>query len=565
VTDRIWLKNYSSGVPADADCDAYPSVNHLFESAVRRYHALPAFSNMGTTLSYGDIDRLAHDFAGSLQKDLDLKKGERLAIMLPNVLQYPVVLFGAFLAGLTVVNVNPLYTARELLHQLTDSDTHAIVVLENFAHTVQEVRQRCDLRTVVTTRVGDLLSPPASFITNFVVKYVRRGVPPWIIPGALAFKDIVDKGRGRDLRAVALTANDIAFIQYTSGTTGAPKGAVLTHGNVIANVRQNNLWSGNRVKDGEEVVVTPLPLYHVLSLMVNLLSYFNFGGHDILITAPRDIGQLIKELKKRPFTVITGVNTLYKALLDAPGFTEVDTSRLKSAVAGGATVAKSVAERWKTATGVAIVEGYGLTEAGVVACNPLDSAQWSGNVGLPYPSTEVGIRDDEGKELPPGEIGEICVHGPQVMRGYWNRPDDTAKAFTKDGWLRTGDVGFMDPSGRIKLVDRKKDMIVVSGFKVYPAEIEEVVGQLPSVEDCAAIGVPDADSGEAVLLLVVRRDPRLDAGAVMSHCRDNLTGYKCPRSIEFRSALPETPIGKVLKKELRDAMRAAGERAHCTQ
>lgn len=552
MNKQIWLAHYAEGVPSEADVRAYPSLRHLFESAVDRYRPLPAFTNLGMTLTYGDVERLSRDFAGYLQNDLEMRRGEHLALMLPNVLQYPIAMFGAFLAGLTVVNVNPQYTARELRQQLLDSGTRAIVVLENFAHTVQEVLAPCGIEIVITTRVGDLLAPPKSWITNFVVRHVKHMVPNCYIANAVRFTDILKHHRSRDLQAADLGPNDIAFLQYTSGTTGAPKGAALTHANVVANVRQNNLWCGQQVRDGEETVITPLPLYHVLALMVNLLSYFNFGGHNILITDPRDIRSLVKVLQRSRFSVITGVNTLYRALLDDPDFRSVDVSHLRSAVAGGAAVQREVAERWKAATGVAIVEGYGLTETGVLTCQPLNSTEWSPDVGLPYPSTEISIRDESSVELPLGEIGEVCARGPQVMTSYWNRPDETARAFTGDGWFRTGDLGCVDPAGRLKLVDRKKDMIIVSGFKVYPTEIEDLVKTLPSVDDAAVVGVPDQSSGEAVKLVVVRKDPNLQVESILAHCRANLTAYKCPKHIEFRTQLPKTPVGKVLRRSLRE-------------
>lgn len=554
MIEKVWLKNYAQGVPAEADTEAYRSVNHLFHEAVNRYRALPAFTCMGTTITYGDLERPSRDFAGCLQHDLGMVEGDRLAIMLPNVLQYPVAVFGAFLAGLTVVNVNPLYTARELRFQLLDSSTHAIVVLENFAHTVQDVMDECALRCVITTKLGDLLSPPMSQIANFVVKYVKHLVPRWSIPNAVAFTEALRKHRGAGLREADPTAEDVALLQYTSGTTGAPKAAVLTHGNIVANVRQNNVWCGTVVKDGEETVITALPLYHVYAMTVNLFSYFNFGGHNVLITNPRDIKAFVRELKRSKFSVITGVNTLYEALLNEPAFREVDVSHLKSAVAGGASVQRPVAERWKALTGVALVEGYGLTEAsGVLACNPLDASEWRSGVGVPYPSTEIEVRDDAGNELPLGEIGEICARGPQVMKGYWNRPDETDKAFFEGGWFRTGDIGYMDQGGWLHLVDRKKDVIVVSGFKAYPSEIEEVVAGHPDVKDAAAVGVPDDKSGEAVKLFVVKKNASLTAQSLMEHCRRNLTAYKCPKYIEFTRELPKTPIGKVLRRALRES------------
>lgn len=557
MAEKVWLAHYAQGVPAEVDLQGLPSVRHLFENAVARYGDKPAFSCMGATLSFDDVHRLSRDFAAALHGELGLRRGERLALMLPNLLQYPVALFGAFLAGLTVVNVNPMYTARELERQVRDAGASALVVLENFAHTVAEMESPETLRHVIVTRVGDLLPAPRGIAANLVVKYLRHAVPRWSLPQARCWRDLLAHGRALALPEVPLGPDDLAFLQYTSGTTGAPKGVMLTHRNVVANVRQNNVWCGRAVKDGEETIVTPLPLYHVLSLMVNLLAYFNFGAHDILITDPRDIPALIRTLKASRFSVIVGVNTLYRALLDATGFRAVDTSRLRSAIAGGAPVQRSVAERWQAATGVALVEGYGLTEAGVVACNPLDSRASQGHVGLPYPSTEVEIRDEAGAALPAGEVGEVCVRGPQVMKGYWNRPEETASTLTADGWLRTGDLGTMDAEGRLRLVDRKKDMIVVSGFKVYPSEVEDVVAAHPGVADCAVIGVPDAHSGEAVTLLVVRADTTLDADTLMAHCRARLTPYKCPRTIEFRPSLPKTPIGKVLKRELRPAPASA--------
>ena len=553
MKQQPWHRHYAQGVPFEVAVDDIPSVRHLFVAAVSRYGPKPAFSNMGTTLSYDDVNALSRAFAGGLRHKLGLGRGDRLAIMMPNLLQYPVALFGAFLAGLTVVNVNPMYTAAELERQLLDAGVTAIVVLENFAHTVADVQARCGLKHVIVTSIGDLLPTPKSLLADFVVRHVRHQVPAWSLPQAVAWRELLDSGRRSSLDEVPLGPDDLAFLQYTSGTTGLPKGVMLTHRNVVANVRQNNVWCGEVVRDGEETVVTPLPLYHVLSLMVNLLAYFNFGARNLLITDPRDIEGLIHTLKDSRFSVIVGVNTLYAALLDAPAFGKLDLSRLRSAIAGGAPVQRRVAERWKAATGKALVEGYGLTEAGVLACNPLDSLAWSGDVGLPYPSTEIEIRDEHDAPLPPGEIGEICARGPQVMKGYWRRPQETAEAFTADGWLRTGDLGSMDGEGRLRLVDRKKDMIIVSGFKVYPSEVESLVAGCPGVADCAVIGVPDARSGEAVRLLVVKADPALDALTLQAWCSASLTPYKCPTSVEFRTSLPKTPVGKVFKRGLYEA------------
>jgi long-chain acyl-CoA synthetase len=553
MTEKIWLKNYAENVPAEVDPSTYPSVTSLFEESVSRYRDLPALSNMGTTLTYDELDRLTRNFAAFLQGQLGLAKGDRLAIMLPNLLQYPVALFGAFRAGLTIVNVNPLYTARELQHQLHDSGARAIVVLENFAHTVQEVLDKSPLEWVITTKLGDLLSAPTSYITNFVLKYVKHMIPDWKIPNAVGFKEALHHHRGLELRDVPLTPDDIAFLQYTGGTTGVPKGAMLTHRNMVANMLQTHAWYGNILKEREEILITALPLYHVYALTSNLLTGVKVGCHNILITNPRDMDSFIKELKKSKFTVITGVNTLYNALLSVPAFKEVDVSQVKIVSAGGAAVQRAVAERWKAATGVPIIEGYGLTETSpTLTCNPLTAKEWNGTIGVPFPSTEISIRDAQGNELPLGEIGEICARGPQVMKGYWNRPDETAKVFTADGWFRSGDMGLMDDNGYVKLVDRKKDMILVSGFNVYPNEIEDVVAMHPGVMESAAVGIPDEKSGEAVKLFVVKRDPNLTAEALMAHCRKNLTAYKCPKSIEFKTELPKTPIGKVLRRELRD-------------
>jgi long-chain acyl-CoA synthetase len=553
MTEKIWLKNYAENVPAEVDPSTYPSVTSLFEESVSRYRDLPALSNMGTTLTYDELDRLTRNFAAFLQGQLGLAKGDRLAIMLPNLLQYPVALFGAFRAGLTIVNVNPLYTARELQHQLHDSGARAIVVLENFAHTVQEVLDKSPLEWVITTKLGDLLSAPTSYITNFVLKYVKHMIPDWKIPNAVGFKEALHHHRGLELRDVPLTPDDIAFLQYTGGTTGVPKGAMLTHRNMVANMLQTHAWYGNILKEREEILITALPLYHVYALTSNLLTGVKVGCHNILITNPRDMDSFIKELKKSKFTVITGVNTLYNALLSVPGFKEVDVSHVKVVSAGGAAVQRAVAERWKATTGVPIIEGYGLTETSpTLTCNPLTAKEWNGTIGVPFPSTEISIRDAQGNELPLGEIGEICARGPQVMKGYWNRPDETAKVFTADGWFRSGDMGLMDDNGYVKLVDRKKDMILVSGFNVYPNEIEDVVAMHPGVMESAAVGIPDEKSGEAVKLFVVKRDPNLTAEALMAHCRKNLTAYKCPKSIEFKTELPKTPIGKVLRRELRD-------------
>ena len=551
--DKIWLKQYSQGVPAEINPHEYASLKEVFERSCARFGELPAFTNMDATLTYAQLERLSRDFGAYLQNSAGLRKADRVAIMMPNLLQYPVALFGALRAGMTVVNVNPLYTPRELQHQLADSGARAIVVLENFASVLQQVIHKTSVETVVTTQVGDMLPFARSLLVNFVVKHVKRMVPDWNIELAADFRAALSAGSRQTLQDVELTSEDIAFLQYTGGTTGVAKGAILTHGNMVANLEQAYAWISRTLEEGSETVITALPLYHVFALTANLLTFFKIGAHNILITNPRDIEGFVKELKKVPFTVITGVNTLFNALLNAPGFVDVGTAAIKVALGGGAAVQRAVAERWKNRTGVPLIEAYGLTETAPAACiNPLDAREFSGSIGLPISSTEVGIRDDAGKELPLGEVGEICIRGPQVMRGYWNQPDETAKVLTADRWLRTGDMGFMDKNGYVKLVDRKKDMIIVSGFNVYPNEVEEVVASCPGVLEVGAIGVPDAKSGEAIKVFVVKRDPTLSAKDLIEHCRKHLTPYKVPKHVEFRDQLPKTPIGKILRRVLKD-------------
>ncbi len=557
--DRIWLKHYPPGVPHDVDTLAYSSLTDVFEQSCARFGDKPAFSSMGTPLSYAQVERMTRDFAAYLQQECGLERGDRLALMMPNVLQYPIAVFGAFRAGLVVVNCNPLYTARELEHQLVDSGAKAIVVLENFAHTVEEVVGKTPVRTVITTEIGDLFPPIKALLTNLVVKYGKKMVPAWHIDGAVDFRSALAAGRRRTLLPVELGPEDVAFLQYTGGTTGVPKGAMLTHRNMIANLQQVSAWMGANFVEGGEVVVTPLPLYHIFALTVNLLTFLKWGGHNVLIANPRDIPHLIKELKEVPFTVITGVNTLFNAMLNAPGFADIDTRALKVAIGGGMQVQRAVAEKWQTLTARPLIEGYGLTEtAPIVTANPVEGVGYTGCIGLPMPSTEVSIRDDAGVELPLGETGELCVRGPQVMKGYWQRPDETAKVFTADGWLRTGDMGHMDERGYVKLTDRKKDMIVVSGFKVFPNEVEEVVMGHPGVLEAACIGVPDERSGQAVEVVVVRKHPNLTADELLAHCRKHLTGYKVPRRLHWREEpLPKTPVGKILRRVVREEMERA--------
>jgi long-chain acyl-CoA synthetase len=552
--NKIWLQNYPQGIPAEVDVSQYRSLKEILEQSCQRFAALPAFTNMGTSITYAELDRLTQQFGAFLQQQLGLAKGTRVAIMMPNLLQYPVALFGALRAGMTIVNVNPLYTARELRHQLRDSGAEAIVVLENFAHTLQEVLADTAVKSVITTQVGDLLPGFKSLLVNFVVKHVKRMVPQWRIDAAVEFRAAIEAGDRQRLQDVPLGPEDIAFLQYTGGTTGVAKGAILTHGNMVANLQQTSAWMSRVLQEGVETVVTPLPLYHIFSLTANCLTFMKWGANNLLITNPRDIPGFIKELKRTRFTAITGVNTLFNALLNHADIRSVDAGALKVSVGGGMAVQRSVAQRWKEAMGVALVEGYGLTETSPIVCaNPLDAREFSGAVGLPLPSTDVSIRNDKGEELGIGEVGEICVRGPQVMKGYWNLPEETAKTLNHDGWLRTGDMGLMDERGYVRITDRKKDLVIVSGFNVYPNEIEDVIAMHPGILESAVIGVPDEHSGEAVKVIVVRKDPELTDKALIEHCRKYLTGYKVPKHVEFRTEpLPKTPIGKVLRRVLRD-------------
>lgn len=550
--EKPWFRSYPRGMPRHIDCSLHPSLVHLFEWSARRYAPLPAYKNFGRTLSYAAIEELSRHFAGYLQNVVRLAPGDRIALMLPNVLQYPVALFGALRAGLVVVNVNPLYTTRELQEQLADAGTSAIVVLENFAHKLAELESGARPRAIVVTGLGDLLGFPRSLFVNGSVRYLRRLVPTWHLPGAVRFKAALALGRRHRATAVGLTPGDPAFLQYTGGTTGIAKAAVLTHGNVVANVLQAHAWLSDLLEEGREVVVTALPLYHIFALLANCLLFTRLGGLNLLITNPRDLPGFVATLRRQRFTALSGVNTLFNALLNTPGFERLDFSSFKLALGGGMAVQRAVAQRWKHVTGVTLLEAYGLTEASpAVAINPCDLAQFNGCVGLPLPDTDIAIRDEQGHDLPPGRPGELCVRGPQVMSGYWQRPDETALALSADGWLRTGDIAVLEPSGYLRIVDRSKDVIVVSGFNVYPNEVESVAAAHPGVREAAAVGVPDANSGEAVKLVVVRADPALTAEALLTHCRRLLTAYKLPRVIEFRDALPKSNVGKILRRELR--------------
>jgi long-chain acyl-CoA synthetase len=546
--EKIWLKSYPSGVPAEIDLQEYASLKDVLESTCRRYADLPAFSNLGAAISFRELEELSRAFGAWLQH-AGLGKGERVALMMPNLLQYPVALFGALRAGCTVVNTNPLYTARELQHQLIDSGATAIVVLDHFAHTVQEVLPNTPVRHVIVTQLGDLLHFPRAQLTNFVVKHVKHMVPEWHIEGAVALTDMLKRGADMGLTDVPLNSEDTAFLQYTGGTTGVPKGAILTHGNLVANLQQTKVWVKDVLVEGKETAIIPLPLYHVFAL-TGMLVFFTLGANNVLITNPRDIESFVKELRHTPFSAMIGVNTLFNALLNAPGLEEVDTRHVKVVVAGGMAVQRAIAERWHRLFGIPIIEGYGLTETSPIACaNPLNIEEYTGAIGLPVPSTEAAILDDAGAEVALGALGEICIRGPQVMKGYWNKPEETANVFTSDGWLRTGDIGFMNERGYIKLVDRKKDVIVVSGFKVFPNEVEDVVAMHPDVLEVAAIAADDARSGQVVKVVVVKKNPSLTETELMEHCKKNLTSYKMPKYIVFRDQpLPKSNIGKILRR-----------------
>ncbi len=551
--NRFWLSSYPEGVPSDIDPGPHRSLKSLIEAGLSEFKNLPAFSNMGATLSFGEVDELSRYFAAFLQSSAGLAPGDRVAVMLPNVLQYPVAVFGIHRAGMVVVNVNPMYTARELKHQLTDSGARAIVILENFAGTLQQVIGDTDVQTVIVTSLGDLFPPLKRWVTGFVVKRIKKLVAPFDIPDAIPFRRALADGRWQPFEDVEVSPDDVAFLQYTGGTTGVSKGAVLTHRNMLSNVLQGEAWFASSTTRGADVVITALPLYHVYSLTCNLLTFVKLGGHNILITNPRDLGSFLADLKRYPFTYISGVNTLFNALLNEPGFAQLDFRRLRISSAGGMAVQRAVAERWKQVTGSTLLQGYGLTETSpVVTANPAELEEFTGSVGLPLPSTDVSIRDEQGEPLGVGEVGEICVRGPQVMAGYWNRPTETAAVMLDGGWLRTGDLGRLDERGFLFIEDRKKDLIIVSGFNVYPNEIEDVVMRHPGVLEVAAVGVPDERAGEAVKIFVVKKDPSLTASALQDYCRGELTGYKVPRIVEFRDELPKSNVGKVLRRVLRD-------------
>ncbi|WP_434629156.1 long-chain-fatty-acid--CoA ligase [Chromobacterium sp. CV08] len=551
--DKVWLKNYQAGVPHEIDINQFQSVTEVFDRSIEKFGDRPALANMGKQLSYAQLDALSGQFASFLQHKLGLKKGDRVAVMMPNLLQYPITIFGTLRAGGVVVNVNPLYTPRELEHQLKDAGAETIVILENFAGVLEQVLPRTRIKNVVIASIGDMLGFAKGALVNFVVRKVKKMVPPWRLPGHIRFNDALSAGAARPYDKVALGHEDIAFLQYTGGTTGVAKGAELLHRNIVANMLQASAWVGTLVRPGQEVIVTALPLYHIFSLTANLMVFIEMGALNVLITNPRDIPGFVKELRKYPITCITGVNTLFNALVNNPEFAKLDFSTWRLTLGGGMAVQKAVADKWQAVTGVPLVEAYGLTETSPAACiNPMNLPEYNGTIGLPVSSTEIEIRDAEGKPVAQGEQGELCIRGPQVMRGYWNRPDETAKVLGADGFLATGDMAMITPEGYVKLVDRKKDMILVSGFNVYPNEIEDVVASHPDVLEVACIGVPDEKSGEVVKVFVVKKNPALTDKDVIRYCRENLTGYKVPKVVEFRTELPKTNVGKILRRALRD-------------
>jgi long-chain acyl-CoA synthetase len=549
--EKIWLKHYDPKVPAEIDPDRYSSIVDIFEQSIEKYSSNVSYINMGKSITFAELDELSRDFAAYLQNK-GLKNGDAVAIMMPNLIQYPVALFGILRAGMTVVNVNPLYTPRELQHQLVDSNAKGIVIVENFACTLSEVIKNTAIETVLLTSIGDMLSPLKKVITNLMIKHVKKMIPAYDLPDAINFLKAIKQGHGHTYQRPEVTGKDLAFLQYTGGTTGLSKGAMLTHRNIVANLEQTSNILESIVDPGKELVVTALPLYHIFALQGNCLTFVKFGCPNLLITNPRDMPGFVAEMAKYPFTVITGVNTLFNGLLNTPGFADLDFSRLKFALGGGAAVQRSVAECWQKVTGHVLLEGYGLTECcPTVTVNPPQIKAYKGSIGMPVPSTDIKLVDDEGNEVAMGEAGEMLVKGPQVMKGYLNRPDAT-KEMIVDGWLATGDIATCDEEGYFYIVDRKKDMILVSGFNVFPNEIEEIAAMHDDVIEAAAIGVPHQVSGEIVKLVAVRKNPDLSEKDLIEHCRKYLTGYKVPKKVEFTDELPKSNVGKILRRELRD-------------
>lgn len=550
--EKVWLNHYPEGVPHDIDVSAYNSALGVFNAAVEKFRDNPSFSNLGATLTYAQLDQLAAQFAAYLQKQLGLQKGDRIAIQMPNLLQYPVALFGAMKAGLIIVNTNPLYTAREMQHQFKDSGAKAIVLLANSAHFLEQIIGQTDIQHVIITEVGDMLGFPKKLIVNAVIKYMKKMVPPYRLPGATTFNAALEMGKRLQVDPVDLAPDDIAFFQYTGGTTGVAKGAMLSHRNIVANMLQLFAWMKPNLQEGGEVIIAPLPLYHIYSLTVNCLTLSAYGSHNILITNPRDLKAFLKELTQWKFTLFAGLNTLFIAMMNHPDFKNVDFSHCKFCVSGGMALQDAVAKQWQEMTGTPIYEAYGLTEASPgVTSNPFDNHAKIGSIGQPFPSTDIKIVDDDGNACGIGEAGELWVSGPQVMQGYWNMEDETKGILSEDGWLRTGDITTMDDEGFLRIVDRKKDMILVSGFNVYPNEIEEVMSNHPAVLEVAAVGIPDERAGEVVKLFVVKKEDVTEQ-ALIDFAREQLTGYKVPKTVEFRSELPKTVVGKILRRALRD-------------
>ncbi len=551
--EKIWLKSYQEGISAEIDVKTFNSIPDVFQNSVRKFGHLDGFTNMGVTQTYSQTAELVNQFASFLQNHLKLQKGERVAIMMPNLLQYPIAIFGILQAGLIAVNVNPLYTPRELEHQLNDSDATTIIVLENFANTLELVLEKTPVKNVIIASVGDLLGTLKGTIVNFVLRKVKKMVPEYRIPQAIGFKEALKIGSNKPFTPIDITLDDLAFLQYTGGTTGPSKGAMLTHGNIVANMLQVHEWVKKDVQEGKEVIVTALPLYHVFSLTANLMIFTELGAKNILITNPRDMNAFVKDIKRYPVSVITGVNTLFNALLNNEEFKKLDFTTWRLALGGGMAVQKPVADKWKALTGKHIYEAYGLTETSPAACiNPLSETEYNGTIGLPIPNTDVDIRDNDGNSVPLGEPGELFIKGPQVMKGYWNNPEETSKAIGNDGFFATGDIAVINSQGYVKLVDRKKDMVVVSGFNVYPNEIEDVIAAMPEVLEVACIGVPHPKSGEALRVFIVKKDANLTAEQVIAYCRENLTGYKVPKDIVFKDDLPKTNVGKILRRALKD-------------
>jgi long-chain acyl-CoA synthetase len=550
--EPVWLKSYQPGVPTTIDPDAYSSLNAMYSEIFTKFKDLPAYTNMGQVITYTQLDQASRNFAAFLQNKLAVPVGERIAIMMPNIIQYPISMIGIMRAGCTVVNINPLFTEDEFLHEINDAQPIALVVLENFAHTITEVIKRTSIKYIIVAKISDVFPPKTAWLAEIYVKYIKRMVKSWHFDTFYWFKDALEQGAKLEYKELPVSGQDIAFLQYTGGTTGVSKGAMLTHRNMVANLLQASAWISKEMEPGKEIVVTAIPMYHIFSLTANCLTFLNYGALNVLITDPRDIKSFLKDLKKYKFTAITGVNTLFNLLLNAPDFAKLDFSNLKLALGGGMAVQKSVAERWENLTKSPLLEAYGLTEASPAVCiNPMNLRRFNGTIGLPISSTDISIRDDQGKELPLNKPGELWVRGPQVMLGYWHQDEETKNVLTADGWLKTGDIANVDDKGFVHLVDRKKDMILVSGFNVYPNEVEDVIAAMPGVKEVAVIGRPDGGSGEEVVAYIVKSDPSITEASVRVYCHQHLTGYKVPKHVEFRDSLPKSNVGKILRREIK--------------